>query len=173
MPPTDFSAKSDPDLNQWIANYERKPGGTTEPFYHELLEEQARRAQAKQQLNLERSMEHLKQTAIQQVCTTYGDLAKASDVEWSKAHRQMNGPKGHLALLLGLCHARGLPLLTAVCVNQAGVTKGELEGEALAGFVAGAKRLGFSVTDERDFHHKHRDACWQWGQKQTAAGSAK
>jgi len=166
MQPVDLSKKTDADLDQWISNHERKPGGVALSLYGQLLEERARRTQAKQHLNLEHSMEHLKQTAIQQVCTTYGDLAKASGVEWSKARHQMNGRGGHLERLLELCHARGLPLLTSICVNQNSVADGELGGDALSGFVSGARRLGRSVTDERAFHHKCRDECWQWGRQQ-------
>ena len=32
----------------------------------------------------------------------------------------------------------------------------------MAGFVAGAKRIGLTVTSERAFHHKYRDECWSW-----------
>ena len=166
-----FEEKTDPQIAQWIINYERQPGGTALPFYRELLEERARRMQAKQRLNLERSLEHLRQTAIQQICTSYGELARASGVEWAQARRQMSGSGGHLDLLLDLCHARGLPLLTAICVNQNRVAEGELEEEALSGFVAGARRLGFSVTDGRAFHHQCRDECWRWGRAKAGIAS--
>lgn len=53
---------------------------------------------------------------------TYGDLAKANDVPWSAARHAMNGAGGHLDRLLDICHARGLPLFTAICVNQEGLT---------------------------------------------------
>ena len=162
----DLSAKSDGEIDTWIENYEAKAGATALPFYRQLLEERARRAQSKQRLDFERSLEHLKQAAIRQVCTTYSELAKASGVEWSQARHQMNGSSGHLDRLLDLCHARSLPLLTAICVNQSNVSDGELGGDALAGFIAAAKRLGLSVTDERAFHHECRDKCWQWGREQ-------
>ena len=166
----DLSAKTDGELGQWIKNHEGRAGGTQQPLYCELLEERARRGQAKRKLNLERSLEHLKQAAIQQACTTYGQLAKASGVEWSQARVQMNGNGGHLERLLDLCHARSFPLLTAICVNQGGLAKGELEAEALVGFTTGARRLGFLVTDERAFHHRCRDECWRWGSEQNGAG---
>ena len=135
-----FDEKTDAEINQWIINHERAAGGTARPLYHQLLEERARRSQAKHKMNLERSLEHLKQAAIGQVCTTYGDLASASGVEWSQARHQMNGATGHLDRLLDLCHARGLPMLTAICVNQAGLGTGDLGEDALAGFTAGARR---------------------------------
>jgi len=80
----------------------------------------------------------------------------------------MTGSAGHLERLLETCHARSLSLLTAICVNQAGVQLGELGSEALAGFAAGARRLRYSFTDPREFHHRCRDECWEWGRHQAS-----
>ena len=160
----DLSQKTDKELDQWIANHEAKRA-TAQPLYHQLLEERVQRAQLKQKLNHERSLEHLKQAAIRQSCTTYGELAAASGVEWSQARHQMNGASGHLDRLFDLCHARKLPPLTAICVNQAGVATGELGDDALAGFVAAARRFGFQIMDERAFHHQCREQCWKWGRE--------
>lgn len=161
----DFSKKSDPEISSWIRNYE-DAGKTSEPFFLELLKERVRRAQGKQSLSFEKSLARLKCAAIEQACISYGELARASDVEWSVARHQMNGPNGHLDRLLDICHSEGLPLLTAICVNQANVETGELGEEALAGFAAGARRLGLAVSDPIDFHHSCREACWEWGRKQ-------
>ncbi|MDO9473732.1 MAG: hypothetical protein Q7J28_11800 [Caulobacter sp.] len=158
----DLSAKSDSEIGVWIANHEDK-GATDAALYHDLLEERARRSQAKNKLDLEKSLACLIDAAVRQSCTTYGALAAASGVEWSKAHRAMSGAGGHLDRLLDVCHARGLPLLTALCVNQAGVKSGELDPYALKGFSAGARRLGFRFPDNLQFHHEQRDACWAWG----------
>ncbi|MBP8232865.1 MAG: hypothetical protein KAY22_11220 [Rhizorhabdus sp.] len=159
---TNVETKTDAEIDSWIRNYESK-GGTSAPFYGALLEERARRSQAKHKLDFNRSLEHLKRAAIGQVCTTYGALAAASNVAWSQARHQMNGPNGHLDRLLDICHARGLPMLTALCVNHDGVADGELGEGALTGFAAGARRLGLAVGDARMFHHQMRDECWLWG----------
>jgi hypothetical protein len=161
----DLAAKTDDELDQWITNHEKQSGGTARPLYLKLLEERARRSQRTQRLNLEKSLEHLKDAARRGTCTSYGELAAASSLEWSQARHQMNGTNGHLDRLLDLCHARGLPLLTALCVNQGGVSTGELGGEALAGFAKGAQRLGLLVMDERTYHHRCRDECWEWGRR--------
>ena len=157
-----FETKSDREIELWIANHETK-GATSAPLYLALLEERVRRVQITQKLNFEQSLAHLKQTAVEQRCTTYGALATASGVDWKIARHQMNGLNGHLDRLLDICHARDFPLLTAICVNQGGVAAGELGDEALVGFVNGAKRLGVRVDDPRTFHHACRDACWEWG----------
>jgi hypothetical protein len=158
----DLTTKTDSEIESWIRNHENA-GKTSEPLYFGLLEERVRRAQLKHKLDFDRSLEHLKQAAIDQTCTSYGNLAQASGVEWSKARHQMNGPNGHLDRLLDICHARGLPLLTAICVNQGNIADGELGEEALAGFVAGARRLGLTVSDPVEFHHRCRNECWAWG----------
>jgi hypothetical protein len=161
----DFSSKKHSEIESWIKNHEDH-GQTNAPLYIELLEERARRTQEKQILNLEVSLSHLRQAAIEQRCTTYGALANASGVEWSKVRHQMNGVGGHLDRLLDLCHARKLPMLPAICVNQSGLQSGELEESALTGFATGAQRLGISVIDARAYHHQCRNDCWEWGRQQ-------
>ena len=161
----EFASKSDSQIDQGIKNHEARKATST-PLYRQLLEERARRTQLKQLLNMERSLARLKEAAVSRECISYGDLAKASGVDWSRARHQMNGSHGHLDRLLELCHARGLPLLTAICVNQDRLKEGELGEEALAGFVAGAKRFGSIVTDQRAFHHQCKEECWRWGREQ-------
>lgn len=163
----ELASKDDKQLNTWIVNHEAK-GETDRPFYRELLEERARRAQAKHGLDIERSLAALKEAAIGQVCVTYGDVAAANGVSWSKARRQMSGAGGHLDRIVDVCHARGLPLLTAICVNKESVATGELGEDALDGFAAAAKRLGMAVHDPKAFHHESRDRCWEWGRAQRA-----
>lgn len=166
MPPVDLSKKEDADEGQWIANHERKLGGGVLPLYRQLLEERVRRAQAKQRVNFDRSLEHLRHKAIRQDCTTYGNLADASGVEWLRARCQTDGPNGHLDRLLDLCQASGLPLMTAIWVNQSDAADGDMEGDVLTDFIAGAGRLGLVVADACAFHQKRRDECWLWGREQ-------
>ena len=101
--------------------------------------------------------------------TGIGALATASGIEWSQARHQMNGANGHLDRLLDICYARSLPLLTAICVNQGNIVDGELGKEALAGFVAGARRLGLAVSNPLEFHHRCKDECWAWGVRSCSA----
>lgn len=94
--------------------------------------------------------------------TTYGDLAKASGVSWSVARHAMNGAGGHLDSLLDVCHARQMPLLTALCVNQQSVHSGELSDDSLRGFIKGAQRLGYVVTDEQAFLRQCQQESFSW-----------
>ncbi|RWN25284.1 hypothetical protein [Mesorhizobium sp.] len=166
---TNLTEKTDTEIDQWIRNHEQK-GATSAPLYLQLLEERARRSQEKGHLNIDMSLELLAQAAIEQRCVTYGDLAKASKVGWSQARHRMSGANGHLDRLLDVCHARGLPMLPAICVNESGRDNGELEASALGGFAAGARRLGVAVAEERSFHRQARDACWHWGREQSRTG---
>lgn len=163
----DLSQKNDAQIDQLIANYE-KYDARDKPLYQELLEERARRGEKRTSLRIDRSLEALMSAAQKGTCISYGDLAKASGVEWSKARHRMNGSGGHLDQLLDVCHARGLPLLTAICVNKSNIEKGELDPNALTGFVVGARRLGYPVTDEAAFHRAARDQCFEWGRSQAA-----
>ena len=158
----DLSSKSNSEIATWIKNHEKNKATTT-PLYFQLLEERVRRAQLNQKLDFDKSLEHLKQTAIAQTCTTYGALAEASGVPWSQARHQMNGVNGHLDRLLDLCHALDLPLLTAICVNQGNVATGELGEDALNGFALGTDRIGRLIGDPLEFHHACREECWRWG----------
>lgn len=159
MPAIDLTTKTDEDIDTWIGNYERK-GATADPLYKTLLEERAKRQS--RGLKIEVSLRHLHETARAGRFTTYGDLADANGVPWNLARHAMNGPRGHLDLLLDVCHARSIPLFTAVCVNQAGLTSGELSEEALKGFVSGAKRLGHQITDQAAFLRDCQLESFEW-----------
>ncbi len=160
-----FDNKTDAQIESWARKYE-EAGKTDLPDYLLILAERTRRRQKKQKLNFDRSLAHLKECAIAGIFTSYGELAKASDVEWSKARHQMNGPQGHLDTLLDVCRNKDLPLLTAICVNQENLQTGRLGPDALAGFVDGAQRLGISVTDPEEFHQECVRKCFEWGKNQ-------
>lgn len=161
----DLLTKTDAQIDNLIRNHEEKDA-RDRPLYPALLEERARRSQARSSLSFDKSMDLLRRAAMERRCVSYGDLADASDVPWREARHKMNGARGHLDMLLDICHANGLPLLSAICVNKGNLVSGELDPSALAGFVQGARRLGFQVTDELAFHHACRDACWKWSEAQ-------
>jgi hypothetical protein len=84
------------------------------------------------------------------------------------ARRHANG---HLDNLIDICRARGVPLLTAICVNQRSVETGELTKESLARFIKAAQRLGYTVSDEQAFLQKCQQECFEWmGQRRRERG---
>lgn len=160
----DFSSKTNDEIDTWIENHEEKKA-TDLPLYKELLEERARRQS--NQLNIDVSLRHLIQAAHAKNFTTYGELAEANSVPWSVARHTMNGPRGHLDRLLDVCHARGYPLLTSICVNQGGRDSGELGAETMKGFVAGVRRLGYILSDESVFLRECQNKCFEWAKEES------
>jgi len=159
---------SDYPLNKietWIRNYQ-KQRKTEDPFYLKLLTR--REELSRGDLVIQKSVEHLTSAAKAGSYTTYGDLAKASGVSWSKARYSMNNAGGHLDQLLDYCHAQDLPLLTAICVNQESLLTGELQDDALKGFIKGVERLGVSVEQNEwiDFLKEEQQRCFEWGRGQ-------
>ncbi len=161
----DLRAKTDEQINALIRNHEDKNARGL-PIYPLLLEERAKRAQAKSPLDFNKSLALLREAAMKQLCVSYGQIAEASGVEWSKARHQMNGAKGHLDGLLDICHAKGLPMLPAICVNKTNRETGELDPSAVLGFAEGARRLGHSFSDAHAFHRARQEECWAWGREQ-------
>lgn len=161
----DLSTKTDAQINALIRNHKDK-NARDRPIYPLLLEERARRAQTKSRLDFSKSLRLLRDAAMKEICVSYGQLAEASEVEWSVARHQMNGAKGHLDGLLDICHAQGLPMLPAICVNKTNLQTGDLDPAALQGFAEGARRLGHSFSDAYKFHRDRQGDCWKWGREQ-------
>lgn len=148
-------------IEAWIRNYQKQKQ-TDDPFYLKLLSR--REELSSGDLNMKKSIDHLISSARAGVYTTYGDLAKASGLSWSRARYSMNNVGGHLDQLLDYCHAKGLPLLTAICVNQASLLTGQLQDEALKGFIKGVNRLGISVEQGKwdEFLKEEQQRCFDW-----------
>ena len=160
----DLTLKTDAPINALIKNHEDK-NARDKPIYPLLLAERAKRTQATSKLKFDRSIELLRDAAAKQICVSYGQIAEASGVEWKVARHKMNGSKGHLDALLDICHSTGLPMLPAICVNKFNLTTGDLDASALSGFSEGARRLGYSVFDEKAFHRARQEECWAWGRE--------
>lgn len=152
----DVSEFSLEELRAFIANYERL-GRTKEPYYDQLLAElQARETK---ELDLDRSMKAIMGAARERRYISYGEVARANGLDWSYAlNRQM--PK-HLDLIIAKSHAKGLPLITAIVVNQNHLDSGNLEAASLRGFISGAKRLGYVVQDDERFLRDHQNRTFE------------
>jgi hypothetical protein len=166
--PKAASELTDNEIRTLIANHERTKA-TTVPRYRELIDEHARRFG--KGLRVEVSLVYLKEAAKRGEFTTYGSLAEANGVHWSKVRRRMDGAHGHLGDVLSVCHAHGLPLLTALCVNKEAIKDGTLSDEALSGFIKAAKRLGYTMTDDRAFLKHCQKQCFAWGQRAASEGA--
>jgi hypothetical protein len=156
----DLSNVDDEGLEDSIRRHQEK-GATDTPLYHALVQERARRKS--KFLNFEKTIALLIKAAKRREFVTYKDVATASDIEFSKVHYQVGK---HLDALLDVCHARRWPLLTALCVKQTEVKKGNLSGDSLKGFVASVRRLKIPVTDPETYLRECQDACFKWAETQ-------
>ena len=162
----DFLVYDLKQVEQLIANYNAKNMVRT-PEYAALIRARENKLQSDRMLDLFKSMDLLKRKAFSQEFVSYGDLAEASGLEWTNTLRaRMSGPKGHLDRLLDLCRHEDLPLLTSLCVNKQNLGTGVLDSFSLAGFVAGAKRVGRHVDDEKTFLRECQRESFAWGRLQ-------
>jgi hypothetical protein len=54
-------------------------------------------------------------------------------------------------------------MLSAIVVNQGNVATGRMEPDTLKGFIAAARNLGFSITDEETFLRQQQHRVFGWG----------
>ena len=114
-------------------------------------------------MNIEVSIKLLADAASVRRFVSYGELAEANGIQWSKARHVMNGKHGHLDDILAYCDAHHLPLLSAIIVQKGRLKTGEMDDFTLAGFIEGARRIGRIVTDEVEFLRQCQEECFTWG----------
>ena len=156
--------KSDDEIDAWIANHERL-GKTESQFYSELIEERNRRHG--HGLNIDRSIQALIAAAKEGRFISYGELAEANGVPWTKARHRMNGKHGHLDDILAFCRSNKMPLLTAIVVQKGKVETGEMDQFTLDGFIEGVQRVGIPVTDPRSLLIECQSECFRWARHQS------
>jgi hypothetical protein len=157
-----LETKTDAEIDVWIANHERQ-GKTKSPLYLSLVEERSRRHG--HGLTLNKSIATLIAAAKKRQFISYGELAEANGVAWTKARHRMNGKHGHLDDILAYCHSNGLPLLTAIVVQKGRLQTGEMDQFTLDGFIEGAQRIGVPVTDPIHFLAECQRECFDWAEK--------
>lgn len=142
----DLDKLDDEQIANLLENY-RKAGKTEEPKYTEILALYDRRRG--KGLSFESSFAAIRDAAFRGQFLSYKQLAEASGLQWSFAVRY--AMPSHLQNLLEYSYRNGLPLLSAIVVNQKNVDTGDMEPETLRGFITGARDLGITVTDEGQF----------------------
>jgi hypothetical protein len=156
----------DKGLQNFIENYRRK-GAMDQQVYLDALAEEAKRKG--KGLNFETTMRVITAAAAEGRFLSYGELAQASGADWNRVHYAV-GP--HLDSLIEYCHRNGLPLLSAIVVNKPNVLSGDLNQDSLKGFIAGARRVGIPVTDEKYFLREQQEKVFNWGRSQKFNSSA-
>jgi hypothetical protein len=154
--PLDVTKLSDQQLGNIIENHRRK-GATHTSVYIDALAEQARRAG--KGLDFDKSFEVIRRAAAEHRFVSYKELADASGTDWNQVHYSIGG---HLWSLVEYAHRKGWPMLSAVVVNKQNVASGNMEPETLKGFIAAARELGFSITDEEAFLREQQRRVFEW-----------
>ena len=147
---------TDQQLKNVFENYRRK-GMTSDPVYIQALADQARRIG--KGLDFKKSYDAIRNSAVEGRFMSYKELADASGAEWSKVHHSIGE---HLWSLVEYAHRKGWPMLSAIVVNKPNVASGSMEPETLKGFIAAAKELGLSVTDEEGFLRDQQERVFEW-----------
>jgi hypothetical protein len=151
---------TDQQLKNIIENY-RRNGMLSDAVYVEALAEQAHRIG--KGLDFTKSYNAIRNSAVEGRFISYKDLADASGAEWSKVHYSVGQ---HLWSLVEYAHRKGWPMLSAIVVNKPNVASGRMEPETLKGFIAAARELGLSITDEEAFLRDQQERVFEWA-KQT------
>jgi hypothetical protein len=151
-----FSKFNDKQIKNLMANYQRQ-GQTSASYYHELLEENSRRSG--NGLNFETTLVAVKLAARERRFLSYQELAEKSGCPFNKVRFAINP---HLQGLLEYCHARGIPLLSAIVVNKQNAATGKLDKSALSGFVKGVEELGISIDDPDGFLRAEQERIFSW-----------
>jgi hypothetical protein len=142
-------------LKNLIENYRRK--GASDQTYLAALAEQARRMG--KGLDFDTSIRVITEAAREGRYISYGQVAQASGADWHQVHYAISR---HLGDLIEYCHRNGLPLLSAIVVNQHNIKTGNMEPETLKGFIAGVRAVGIGVTDEQAFLRQEQDRVFAW-----------
>lgn len=155
-PHMDMTALSLAQLHNVVENHERQRAFDRPDYVAALDEIQFRQGP---HLKIDTTVKCILDAAKERKFVSYGDLAKANGCAWQTVRRQM--PR-HLDLVLGKARARRAPLITAIVVNDINRATGDLEDSSLAGFVAGAERLGIFVTDAKAFLRQQQAATFEF-----------
>jgi ribosomal protein S25 len=128
-----------------------------ERLYVNALAEQGRRQH--KGLVFDTTVAAIRAAAAERRFITYGEIASANGVSWSVARRPMNK---HLEAVVEWAARNGLPLITAIVVDQPAVGTGAMSDSAMSGFMRAARKFGHIVTDERAFLGDQQQAVFYW-----------
>ena len=155
--PIDVTKLSKDGLQNLIKNYRDRNAADEANFRDAVVELEGRIGKG---LNFEKSKAAIRSAAKERRFLSYKDLADESSADWSKVRYEVGG---HLWRLISDARDHGMPMLSAIVVNKPNVGTGKMEPETLKGFIAAAKALGHTVTDEEAFLRDQQDAVFAWG----------
>ena len=92
---------------------------------------------------------------------SYGDLARANDVNWQKKRHEIFRQLGKINEIAA---SNEWPILSSIVVNQDKIESGTLDGNALKGFMKMTKELDLDISDYTAFIEKQQQAVFDWAQ---------
>jgi hypothetical protein len=155
----DVKKLTDQQVRNLIENHVRKHATSANEYLEALAELGRREGHG---LEFDKTMEIVREAARRRNFVSYKALAKASNVDFNKVRFAING---HLWRLVDYAHHRKWPLLSAVVVNQPNVETGEMEASTLRGFIAAARLLQYTITDEHAFLKEQQERVFEWAQQ--------
>jgi 5-methylcytosine-specific restriction protein B len=90
---------------------------------------------------------------------SFGQVAAAQNVPWPQVRRSISD---HLRSVCALSLSQGGPLVSSIVVNRLHVGTGHMEPETLAGFLAAARALGFTLANGEAFLREQQAATFTW-----------
>ena len=157
----EIATLDDHQLKNLIKNYEDK-GETKADLYTLAVSELDRRVS--KGLNIQKTVDFLKTAAGENRFVTYGDVAKANDIDWSKVRRPMSK---HLGNVLSYCHGNRMPYLTTIVVSQPNSESGKFDESNLKGLIDGLSRLGVSIPwhKAQQFVEDEQQKVFDWAKR--------
>jgi hypothetical protein len=153
----DVQTLSSKEIKTLIKNYQAAQA-TDRPYYQKLIAEVSQREC--RDLYLEKSIAAISQAARQSRYISYGEVAQASDCVWNNVRHPMNQ---HLQRVIEYCHARKMPLLSSIVVNQPGLESGEMHSNSLSGFVRGVEdATGVRIKNAAQFLREEQARVFAW-----------
>jgi 5-methylcytosine-specific restriction protein A len=97
--------------------------------------------------------------AREQRFLSYGELAKAQEVEWGRYRNQIFVQLGKL---LGISKENSWPYITSIVVTNENLENGQLSGAALESFVNDLRKRGVTVTNATSFAKAEQQKTFDW-----------
>lgn len=147
-------------LENLVENHRRKHA-TDAPLYIDAIQELEKRKG--KGLDFGKSLPVILDAARERRFLSYKDLADASGADWGQVRYAIGE---HLWRLVEYSHLKHGVLFSAIVVNKPNIATGEMEPEALQGFIGAARLLGYAVTDEASFVREQQAKVFAWAQNE-------
>jgi len=162
MDDIDLSDRADAQLDNLIRNHEAQGAAAAPLCLAARAERDLRRG-----FDADASLALLREAAARGVSVLHGDLARGDGVRWTNVRKQVGA---HLQDLAAFAEARGLPMLTALVTDRAGLATGALSPASLKELVQAARAIGRPAPEDPvAFAADERARAIAWAQAEAAA----